>query len=560
MPNSLHCPKCKQAVTIGDQSAGLRVRCPLCQDTFVAPGVAAKAKSDDDDWLSLDDDPKMSADTQPSAAAQVSASDPVHELDDFTDVEVVEVEDDIMVELTLPDVMTGDSAPDDEFTLSEPVDRNAKRKTTPQPESEDDILNKFGEELEAFTADIEPIPDGSRDGGEDLFADLPPVGPVTDFPSAAASSSSKSGEEFPSLGGEDNFGFGETAPTADATGFQQEFRIKCPICGSLLYVKASQEGKQAKCDDCHSMIKVPAPPEVTEKQKSKQKSKPTGPPSSTFTFEDSSAKERKDPYKKSAEELLDKAALVEERDEPPTDYDAPSVREWAKNVFGIFLDPGVAIHWIGLSLLASIPAFIALSLESQVLIVGLFVGGIILSTFVVSCGFAIMQSVANEHDQVAEWPEMDPTTWLGDLVVVVAAASLAGIPAWGLGMLVFGPTLLTVAMTMLAIHIMFPFFVLSMMDMQSVFVPFSQEVARSATKCQDAWGGLYFSSGLLFFGLFLIFVALSSSAAPAPAAAISIFATIAIAFTYFAMIGRLAYAIGQVINEPARKSSPPAEK
>ncbi|MCG8650051.1 MAG: hypothetical protein MI861_09465, partial [Pirellulales bacterium] len=134
----------------------------------------------------------------------------------------------------------------------------------------------------------------------------------------------------------------------------------------------------------------------------------------------------------------------------------------------------------------------------------------------------------------------------------VAATMVAVIPAWAIAQFAFGPSLLAVAFTMFSIYLLFPFVILSMLDMESPFVPFSAEVARSVTKCEEAWGGFYFSSGLLFFGLFLVF-AMATAMTGAVGAVIAVFAGIAITFTYFSMIGRLAYAIGQAVNAPPVK-------
>ncbi|TWU48392.1 hypothetical protein [Rubripirellula reticaptiva] len=106
---------------------------------------------------------------------------------------------------------------------------------------------------------------------------------------------------------------------------------------------------------------------------------------------------------------------------------------------------------------------------------------------------------------------------------------------------------------MFSVYTLFPFVLLSMMDMGSPFVPFSAEVACSVTKCQESWGGFYFSSGLLFVCLFLLLASLSTMTPPV-GAVIAIVAVIGIAFTYFAMIGRLAYSIGQAVNDPPMKN------
>ena len=120
-------------------------------------------------------------------------------------------------------------------------------------------------------------------------------------------------------------------------------------------------------------------------------------------------------------------------------------------------------------------------------------------------------------------------------------------------MLILGPSLLSVAITMLSIYVFFPFVLLSMLDMNSAFVPFSGEVARSVTKCEDAWGGFYFSSGLLFVGLFLVFSTASAAMSPVSGAILAIAGGVAGTFLYFGMIGRLAYSIGQAVNAPPRQ-------
>ena len=156
------------------------------------------------------------------------------------------------------------------------------------------------------------------------------------------------------------------------------------------------------------------------------------------------------------------------------------------------------------------PAFLALSIESEILWLGLFPGGLFLGALVVSCGIAILQSVANQEKSVSEWPVFDPWGWFGQLFVALAAAMVAAIPAWAFSQLIIGPGLISAGVTMFSIYVVFPFVVLSMLDMQSPFMPVSAEVVRSFSKCEEAWGGFYFSSGVLFITLFLIFGLVSS--------------------------------------------------
>ena len=153
--------------------------------------------------------------------------------------------------------------------------------------------------------------------------------------------------------------------------------------------------------------------------------------------------------------------------------------------------------------------------------------------------------MANQEDSVESWPVFEPLEWLGQLFLVSAAVAVPLIPVAAIVGAIFGASIpLLLIVGLLAVYLLFPFVLLSMMDMNSPFVPFSAEVARSVTRSQEAWGGLYFSSGILFFA-FLLFVAAMSSMVGGPGTIFSITAAVAVVFIYFAMIGRLAFAIGQ---------------
>ncbi len=337
-------------------------------------------------------------------------------------------------------------------------------------------------------------------------------------------------------------------PAAQPIEYESEYRVKCLVCGSVTYAKATQAGKTVKCRDCYSAIKIPAPPKKATKPVLQEDG------AESYRFEERPRANRPDdPFRKSAEELLRQASESDEK-EPEPDFDIPRIGAWAASVFGVFLQPAVLFHWLVLSLGGSVAAFLAIKSEMEILVLGLFPVGFLFGALVVACGFAILESVSNAEESVAEWPVMlDPAEWLGTLVVALAATGLAGIPAWAFGQMVFGPGLVAVLITMFSIYLLFPFVLLSMLDMQSIFAPFSPEVSRSMTRCHESWGALYFSSGLLFVVLFLIYVA-ASLFPPPQTAVIAIFATVGIVFLYFAMLGRLAYQIGQSLNAPPMKN------
>ena len=317
----------------------------------------------------------------------------------------------------------------------------------------------------------------------------------------------------------------------------QEYRVTCKTCGTATYAKAKQAGRTIKCADCHSSMIVPPPPKV------RKAPSPMPEPKALPMQDNPNAMRRPAPFQKSADQLLAdaEAAVVET---PPPDYDTPDVAAWFRSVFGIFTDSGVLVHWLAFSMIAAIPTYIAIRSEQTILIGALFPFAAIIGALIAACGFAILESVANEEDSVSSWPVFEPFAWLGQLFLVAAAAAVPLVPVAAVFGLLFGPSLFLVLVGLLAVYVLFPFVLLSMMDMDSPFVPFSAEVARSVTRCQEPWGGLYFSSGILFFALFLLIASVTTMAGDS-GLIISITATVGVIFIYFAMIGRLAHAIGQ---------------
>ncbi len=498
MSQSLQCPRCNGSVTVADHAAGQRVKCPHCQQTFLAPGIASTG-NDDDDWLTLDEVPDV-APPKPS-----------------------------------PNLPSKPKAPAEDFTApapSTPPSAGSGKAFSPEEEA---LLAEFASDLDDFTAEIDSPPPPFRPA------------PVSPGPTAGPIGPTKPTAPVTPVGVPRSDASSKPQPVAEPVEYANEYRVTCNTCGSFLYAKASQAGKTVKCSDCYSPVLIPSPPKVRKKFEVNLEE------AESFTFEPNPKVERRpDPYQKSADDLLEQAAREEVVNTKPTYDDTPNVFEWLKGIFSPFKDLGVLAHLLGLIVLGCVPAVIVLTIDSPILVLGLFPAGFFLALLTISCGLAILQSVANDEPSVSDWPTLDPGAWLGQLFLVAAAATVAAVPTWIICMLILGPELLSVAITMLSIYVFFPFVLLSMLDMNSAFIPFSSEVARSVTKCEEAWGGFYFSSGLLFIGLFLIFSTATAAMSPVSGAILAIAAAVAGAFMYFGMIGRLAYSIGQAVNAPPR--------
>ncbi len=419
-----------------------------------------------------------------------------------------------------------------------------------------------------------PTPSSGDDDDDWLnLGDLPPIPPVTpnfpggsgeiaepadDFSMSAFKKASETWDEDgppPEQYVEDLAStFDERPKGTNSEGqkieYQTHYRVRCPTCGTQNDVTDKQAGKQIRCRDCFTMVRVPRPPRVQRKVQIDM----TEAPAFQFTPLKDSADRPEDPFRKSASEYLEAASRTE-KVEPKPDLDVPRIRDWAAAVFGIFKQIGVLAHWLILSSIASVVAFVVLSIDAEMLMVGLFAGGVFFGAIVLACGFTIMQSIANDEETVDEWPiTLEPMEWITPSLFCFAAAALGYGPGWFVGWMTFGNSLTTVCMAMISSFLIFPFVLLSMLDMQSVFMPFSADVGRSVTRSEEAWGGFYFSSGVVFFFTFMIFALASMFPTPI-AAVIGIFVGVAAEFIYFAMLGRLAHAIGKSVNAAARENN-----
>ncbi|MDB4423190.1 hypothetical protein N9276_01270, partial [Rhodopirellula sp.] len=536
VPKSLQCPRCNGSVSITDDASGKRVKCPHCEQNFIAPGIAADTsrEEDEDDWLTLSDTPApvVPSSTSPNPGqankpkSPVTAKTPNPQSDDPLSND----DDSFFSETTLPPTplpnASASNLPSAGSNASQANDNPRGPTISPAEEA---LLSQFTDTSIPAPAPQQPVKSNTIDAIRALGAAATTAGSTGTNPSAT------------------------TDPQAVSTEYESEFRVTCNTCGTIMYAKAVNAGKTTKCSDCYSEVTIPQPPKVRKKPEIDITN------AETFSLGqmDTGTRSTADPFKKSADDLLAEASREEEEKTTPIYEDTPNVVEWLNNVFGIFKDPGVIMHWVVISVGAAIPTALLLQIEQEslqmLLTLGMMTGGLVLGAITVSCAFAILLSVANGNDRVEEWPSMDIFQWLDQLILVLGATALVAIPMWTVCYLTDCPQLLGIAIIMFSIYLLLPFILLSMLDMGSVLTPFSPELARSVSNSQEEWGGFYFSSGLLFTGLFL-FIATTWSTDSTIGIVAAITLAIFTTFTYFGMMGRLAFTIGQSVNAPPMKN------
>lgn len=315
---------------------------------------------------------------------------------------------------------------------------------------------------------------------------------------------------------------------------ERRFRVRCPHCESILYAKTSMVGRSMRCSDCHSDVRIPRPPRKT-------KNAPSVATATTRSSEDveqefmsaSGQNVRAEGFLEIAENDAREADSVQAKVSQRT-------RSWTRMVFGIFRDPGVISHLIALAVFLSVP--VAITVWNTRYGFATFPFMAIGFSLVMTCGLAIIQSVGNGHETVEDWPTIDLYAWLESSLVVGAALICAITPSLFLATLFFADTLVTIGLMLIGAHLVFPFVVLSMLDSQSVLVPVSLDVIksykRSGLECRRFYSaaGAVLALPILYFGF----------APPTPlAAGIGTAACVLVAFLYAAMLGRLAFSLGE---------------
>lgn len=497
MTDPIQCPRCG-APLANDGSATLQ--CGKCGNSVLNPGAASR--SDDDDWLNLDDTP-------------------------------------------IPTSNPGDALFPDQ-TLSPNQTPRPNQTLPPNQAGEGDSPNADGDvplEVDGMgIVEVDPA-----EWSDPFDSGAPSEAELSSLPSQPPrQTAAPDGSTTPGGRPAGNSSGGTTSPTNP----HQEYRLKCKVCDSITFVLPAQAGSVIECSDCHSDLIVPPPP--TPKKKSDVAPGPATfsgsvPPAIPFAAAPPTASRPEDPFRKSANELLEEASRVE-IEEPDDDFTVPSAKEWFASVLSILTDLSVVAHLAVFSVAGSSAAMLALATGHPAVMMILFPAAAIFGLIVLSSGFAILQSTASDCDQVEDWPTTDSSVWFENAVCTASATAISGAPAFALTTFIFGPNLVTAAVTMLSIFVLFPFVLLSILDNNTVLMPFSAEVARSVQTTQEPWGGLYFSSAILFAGLFFLYVIMGMTN-PVGSAPVVVTATVTAVFLYFAMIGRLAFAIGQAVRQ-----------
>jgi hypothetical protein len=123
-----------------------------------------------------------------------------------------------------------------------------------------------------------------------------------------------------------------------------------------------------------------------------------------------------------------------------------------------------------------------------------------------SAAMTLLESVANSEPKVREWPGFSFFDHIGELLLFATALAASAAPGFLVGGMIArsgGITAVVVFATLFTTFLTFPIIMLSMLDNDSLFSPFSSDVMKSLSIGYEAWGVYYFKTFIAFSILFV---------------------------------------------------------
>lgn len=418
---------------------------------------------------------------------------------------------------------------DDEWFSLEPIEpkKESPKKDPPKPkpvDPKDTPRSVFDDDL----PDLAPLPPSAA---------TPKANPkATAKPTPASAQKPASAQGTPGAKGSQGSSASSLPPTLPAASKPPaskpdlEYSIGCQVCKSILSVQASQVGKQIRCPDCHSMVKVPPPPIKKPVQST---------PIDQLASVDLAPVEGTNPRSASGTSLNTKAMLNKASKEIERDREeieavsrAFDSKEWLSRTFGFLSDSRVVLSLVLLGLATALCFYIgstygdllvthnanrvarrltrtiATTPEQTSTMLYRFVTGLvnllitlpIIATFILAV--AIIPKAANRLKRIDPWPLMSHLRQYAAPAGVAAAVwYLAHLIGHTLSMplaILKMPVSIQEAFAEFVPWLILPVVYLSMLESQSHQQPFSQSIYRSIAAKPDAWGAMYMQTGIGF--------------------------------------------------------------
>lgn len=346
---------------------------------------------------------------------------------------------------------------------------------------------------------------------------------------------------------------------------EDRYRVACPICGTAQYVAIEAKGTQTQCSDCFSKYPVPGPPANWKPSKVAKRHDQFNTNSPLSSDQDTKVVDKQ--RKQLTNDLLERAEHDIEKE--TSDEDRYGVADFDTNnflqrTFGFLKDP-VALGFIfGYSLVfALVFALIQYGISNVdnaefgrgaalfCIISGPLLG-LLFGLPMISAALAQLEAVANHQVKVVDWPGFNMFENIGDLMCVAISIGMSAIPGflvgWTLGGDSAGSGRIILACILFSVLLLFPIFLLSILDSGNLFGLITKDVARSMKEVSEAWAAYYFKTAIFFSLTMVAWFMLLGAGKSSILAAIAGASFPLLVFFLFQQVGGLADLIGEHLS------------
>jgi DNA-directed RNA polymerase subunit M/transcription elongation factor TFIIS len=345
-------------------------------------------------------------------------------------------------------------------------------------------------------------------------------------------------------------------PTPPAGPPAQEFRVKCQVCDTMIYVTTDEIGTTKKCPDCYTSFEVQKPaaaklkPVVDVMQDADDFA--LSEPVERVVFKDLEA----DLTGRTVEQQHVEKAEEERKTRQAKRPKLPQQPLWT-GVFR-FLASGEAmlamvfiagIFWtlamvslVGVAYGAGGGLGVFISMICAVAVMALVLTG---GAYAAVVGLRVLQETAAGADTIESWPDLAFLDWCMEAIYVAVAFAYSMTPgiviSWFMNRIGLSPAVGFVV-SMVSLFAFFPIVLLSLMEADSLAAPLTRPIRVSLDKDRSHWMVFYLESVAILI-IMLLAAALiyaKSWLALLLAAAVWSFCWM----VYFRLLGRLAWIAG----------------
>ena len=334
--------------------------------------------------------------------------------------------------------------------------------------------------------------------------------------------------------------------------------VVCGVCETRMTPPSKHAGRKIKCPDCETLCPIPSVEQLKVRHRDELLSAPTQPKEQTPYDLQARAETIEPTYR-----FFTARSSIrrEEMPDPPkslfftTVFDFPwrsrgALVRWSCVSAGFTIVGTLA--WLVFYLLESFGFVGAIAAGGAVL--GVAVIGLISAGYATSCGFSIMQETASGVNAIEVWPDEGWKDGIFEFFQVLWLHAVSGFFCYAFALLV-QPLTVYLVPPLLAVHaLLFPLALISAMDSDSVWLPYSTMVLQSLRRLTLTWGLFYVLSSALLCTSGAAFVFLAVKVPLAGGVALGPFVATTV-FVYTRLLGRLAWKIGE---DASRDHSPPS--